>query len=150
MCLWPPAKEAHPAHSYRGDLTVLFSRRPQDPAVVLRASPQVPCEASSSSTVLGKQLAFASHGMAFHPGRRTGPASALSMWRAGCDMLLPQLQAPWSLLSLTLSQKGLPRSSTDACLLSIIHQTNCHESSVLTPPVTGNSLPPTWQPYCLS
>lgn len=51
-------------------------------------------------------------------GQALLPAS--SMWAWVWHMLLPQLRLRGACCPLTLSQKGLPRSSTDAYLLSII------------------------------
>ena len=107
-----------PLISWRLDYPV--QQRPQDPGVMLRAKSQIPW-ASSSSTVLGKQLAFAGHGMAFHPRRRTGPAvSSFIRVGVGVTHAPPTAQAPWILLSPDSESEGTSKV-IHWCLLAFYH-----------------------------
>ena len=119
MCFWPPAKEAHPVHSYRGDLTVLFSR-----------GHKTGCDVKSQISNPWSLLQFYSTWKATCicwpwdglPPKEDRPCcfQLHTVWVWVWHMLLPQLRHHGFCCPQTLSQKGLPRPSTDAYLLSII------------------------------
>lgn len=116
VCFWPPAKEAHPVHSYHGDLTVLFSR-----------GHKTGCDVKSQISNPWSLLQFYSTWKTtcicwpwdgLPPKEKLFPAS--HRVGVGVTHAPPTAQAPWILLSPDSESEGTSKV-IHRCLLAFHH-----------------------------